>query len=164
MTDSNFDSEIIDPDQNIAALSEAMGEDIKEEVTILQLLNGYKVKVRYLPQSIGASLEYDDGTPVNVATRKPKFNFKRWARETLPKMNDLALRNIRIVNDLDRSVALEPRDVRLSLISPGEFRRLNQLCFPGAIEDLADSDNEDSVSHSPRRKGLRGGQPSTASE
>ena len=50
MTDNNFDTKIIDPDENIAALSEAMGEDIKEEVTILQLLNGYKVKVRYLPQ------------------------------------------------------------------------------------------------------------------
>ncbi len=31
MTDSNFDSKIIDPDENIAALSEAMGEEIKEE-------------------------------------------------------------------------------------------------------------------------------------
>lgn len=164
MTDSNFDTKIIDPDENIAALSEAMGENIKEEVTILQLLNGYKVKVRYLPQSIGASLEYDDGTPVQVAQRKPKFNFRRWARDVLPKMNDLALKNIRIVNDLDGSVSLEPRDVRLSLISPGEFRRLNQLCFPGAIEDLADSEDEDNAARSSRRKGLRGGQSSTAGE
>ena len=51
-----------------------------------------------------------------------------------------------------------------SLISPGEFRRLNQLCFPGAIEDLADSDDEGPVSRGPKRKGLRGGQPSTPGE
>ena len=65
--------EVIDPDIAIEALQEAMGIEVEQGVTVLQLLNGKKVKVRYVPQSIGSSLEYDHGTPINTNTRKPKF-------------------------------------------------------------------------------------------
>ncbi len=161
-TDKNFD-DVIDPDENMEALAEAMGQPIKEEVTILELLNKRRVKVRYIPQSIASSLEFDDGTALNPpGTRKPKFNYRRWAREILPKLNSLALRNIQIVNDLDSATIEIPRGgVRLSLISPGEFRRLQDLCFPGSSDnDIGeDEDNE------PRRKGskgLRRGEPAEA--
>lgn len=163
MTDKNFDSEIIDPDENIAALQEAMGQPVAEEVMILSLLNGRRVKVRYLPQSIASSLEFDDGTPIQVQTRKPKFNFRKWAKEVIPKLNALALRNIEIVNDLDGTCTMSPRAVRLSLISPGEFRRLNQLCFPGASEDW-DSEDQDHVPDRKNGKGLRGRESSSAGD
>ena len=162
MTDKNFD-DVIDPDENIAALQEAMGQPVAEEVMILSLLNGRRVKVRYLPQSIASSLEFDDGTPIQVQTRKPKFNFRKWAKEVIPKLNGLALRNIEIVNDLDGTCTMSPRAVRLSLISPGEFRRLNQLCFPGASEDW-DSSDEDNVPDRKNGKGLRSWQPTPTGE
>ena len=162
MTDKNFD-DVIDPDENIAALQEAMGQPVAEEVMILSLLNGRRVKVRYLPQSIASSLEFDDGTPIQVQTRKPKFNFRKWAKEIIPKLNALALRNIEIVNDLDGTCTMSPRAVRLSLISPGEFRRLNQLCFPGASEDW-DSSDEDNVPDRKNGKGLRGRESSSAGD
>ena len=162
MTDKNFD-DVIDPDENIAALQEAMGLPVEEEVMILSLLNGRRVKVRYLPQSIASSLEFDDGTPIQVQTRKPKFNFRKWAKEIIPKLNGLALLNIEVVNDLDGACAMSPRAVRLSLISPGEFRRLNQLCFPGASEDW-DSSDEDHVPNRKGGKGLRSWQPTPTGE
>ncbi len=162
MTDKNFD-DVIDPDENIAALQEAMGQPVAEEVMILSLLNGRRVKVRYLPQSIASSLEFDDGTPIQVQTRKPKFNFRKWAKEVIPKLNALALRNNESVNDMDGTCTRSPRAVRLSLISPGEFRRLNQLCFPGASEDW-DSSDEDNVPDRKNGKGLRGRESSSAGD
>jgi hypothetical protein len=37
-----------------------------------------------------------------------------------------------------------PRNgVRLSLLSSGEFKRLQDLCFPGATDDSPDSDEPD---------------------
>ena len=136
--------DVIDPDTNLEALNEAMGIEVEQGVTILQLLNGRKVKVRYVPQSIGSSLEYDHGTPINTNTRKPKFDFYKWVKEVLPKMNDLALKNIQIVNDIGKADIEMPRNgVRLSLLSSGEFKRLQDLCFPGATDDAPDSDEPD---------------------
>jgi len=149
---------VIDPDENVQALAEAMGRPVEEEVTILELLNKSRIKVRYLPQSIASSLEFDDGTPLTPpGTRRPKFNYRRWAKEVLPKMNGLALKNIQIVDDFDQSASLGPRDVKLSLISPGEFRRLQDLCFPGAVENPEDSEQSDNAADRPHRKGLRSG-------
>lgn len=147
--------EIIDPDENIEALAEAMGQAVQEEVTILSLLNGRRVKVRYLPQSIGSSLEFDDGTPIAPGTRKPKFQFRKWAKEVIPKLNGLALKNVQIVNDLDGKAEMPKNGIRLSLISPGEFRRLQDLCFPGTSDDSPDSENEDLSNDRPNRKRVR---------
>jgi hypothetical protein len=160
--------DVIDPEQNVEALAEAQGKGIEEEITILQLLvknsvgDPIKVKVRYLPQSIGSELEYENGKPTPPTTppgtRRPKFNFRTWAKNNLSQLNDLALKNIQIVNDLDGSVTLGPKDIKLSLIASAEFRRLYGLCFPGASIDSEDSENENNVSGRPKRKGIRGGQ------
>lgn len=151
----SFD-DIIDPDANIEALAEAMNEPVREEATILTLLNGRKIKVRYMPTGIGRSLEFDHGTPVSTNTRKPKFDFYKWAKEVLPKLNELALKNIRIVNDINKpDLVLEKGDVRLSLIGSGEFRRLQDLCFPGT-SDTEDLPDEDSAPAGKSGKGLRG--------
>lgn len=174
MTDKNYEN-VIDPEESEGLLAEAMSREIQEEITILELLvkdstgRPVRVKVRYMPQSIASSLQYDDGTPITPANsrqaRKPKFDFHKWAKERIPKMNDLALRNIRIVNDLD-GAAYTPQkgDILLSKISSGEFFRLEGLCFPGASEDAPDSGSEDSISRGKGGKGLRGGQPSPAGE
>lgn len=147
--------EVIDPDENLQALAEAMGQPVAEEVTILTLLNQRRVKVRYLPQSIGSSLEFDDGSPIAPGTRKPKFNYRKWAKEVIPKLNALALKNVQIVNDLDGRAEMPKNGIRLSLISPGEFRRLQDLCFPGTSDDSPDSEYEDIPADRKTRKGLR---------
>ena len=155
----DFD-DVIDPDLNLEALAEAQGKGIAEETTILELLakneygNPIRVKVRYLPQSIASSLEFDDGTPLKKDGRKPKFNYKKFIESHLAKLNGLALKNIQIVNDLAGAVP-GPRDIRLSLISDGEFKRLHDLCFPGASDDSADSENEDNADGRKKRKGVR---------
>ena len=157
---SNFE-DVIDPDSNIEALAEAMDEPVIEEVTILELLNKKRIKVRYQPQSLGASLEFDHGTPVSANVRKPKFDFHRWAKESLPKMNELALKNIQIVNDINKpDLVIGRGEVRLSLISPGEFRRLQELCFPGT-SDTQDLTDEDGSAARPRGKGIRAKSDST---
>lgn len=159
----SFD-DVIDPDVNLEALNEAMGISVQEEVTILQLLNGKKVKVRYLPQSIGASLEYDHGTPISQQ-RKPKFDFFKWAKEMLPKMNDLALKNIQIVNDINKPDVEMPRNgIRLSLLSSGEFKRLQDACFPGVSDDTPDSDDPDSFKARKGGKGYGGRQSDAIGE
>ena len=133
-----------------------MSQPVREEVTILNLINDSRVKVRYLPQSIASSLEFDDGTPITPpGTRKPKFDFKKWVREILPKLNGLALKNVQIVNDLDGKTDMPKNGIRLSLISPGEFRRLQELCFPGASDDSPDSEYEDLPHDRKNRKGIR---------
>lgn len=152
--------DVIDPDLNLEALAEAQGKGIQEETTILELLakndygNPIRVKVRYLPQSIASSLEFDDGTPLKKDGRKPKFNYKKFIESHLAKLNGLALKNIQIVNDLAGAVP-GPRDIRLSLISDGEFKRLHALCFPGASDDSADSEDEDNGNGGKKRKGIR---------
>ncbi len=173
MNDKNFDDGIIDPEENAAALAEAMGQEIREEVTILELLTkdstgrNHRVKVRYIPQSIASSLDYDDGqtmqNPNSNRVRRPKFDFKKWSRERIPKMNSLALLNIQIKNDLVGEKATEKGDILLSRIGSGEFFRLEGLCFPGASEDATDSEIKDNV---PRRKGGKGlrVQPTDAGE
>lgn len=175
MTNENYDEGIIDPEMNAEILADAMGQEIKEEVTILELLTkdstgrNHRVKVRYMPQSIASSLQYDDGMRMAAANsrqaRKPTFDFRKWAKERIPKMNDLALRNIRIVNDLDGATYIPQRgDILLSRISSGEFFRLESLCFPGASDDTADSGSENNVSGRKGGKGLRSGQPSAVGE
>ena len=151
--------DVIDPDTNLEALNEAMGIEVEQEVTILKLLNGRKVKVRYVPQSIGTTLEYDHGTPINTNQRKPKFDFYKWVKEVLPKLNDLALKNIQIVNDIGKADVEMPRNgVRLSLLSNGEFKRLQDLCFPGASDDTPDSDEPDRSNAGKGGKRVWGGQ------
>lgn len=174
MTDKNFDEGIIDPETMADALAEAMGQEIKEETTVLELLTkdsagrNYRVKVRYLPQSIASSLDYDDGTPMqNPASRqarKPKFDFQKWAKERIPKLNALALRNIQIKNDLAGEAATERGDILLSKISSGEFFRLEGLCFPGASEDAPDSEQQNNVSGRKGSKGIRSREPAPAGE
>lgn len=155
----DFD-DVIDPDLNLEALAEAQGKGIAEETTILELLakndygNPIRVKVRYLPQSIASSLEFEDGTPIKKGERKPVFKFSRWAKNILPKMNALALKNIQIVNDLDGATP-GPRDIRISLIGEGEFKRLHGLCFPGAGDGSDDSPDEDNETGGKTGKGVR---------
>ena len=156
---SNID-EVIDPDLNLEALAEAQGREIKEETTILSLLikndygNPIKIKVRYMPQSIASSLEYDDGTPIKKGVRKPVFEFSKWAKNVLPKLNGLALKNIQIVNDRDGR-ELAPGEVKISLIGEGEFKRLYGLCFPGADDGSTDSEDEDTENSGKVGKGVR---------
>lgn len=152
--------DVIDPDLNIEALAEAQGKGIQEETTILELLakneygNPIRVKVRYVPQSVASSLEYDDGTPLRKDERKPKFRASVWAKTVLQKLNTLALKNVQIVNDMDgRPVG--PKEIRLSLISDGEFKRLFGLCFPGASDYSPDSEDEDNGNGGKKRKGIR---------
>lgn len=155
----DFD-DVIDPELNADALAEAQGKGIAEETTILELLakndygNPIRVKVRYLPQSIASSLEFEDGTPIKKGERKPVFKFSRWAKNILPKMNALALKNIQIVNDLDGAEP-GPRDIKISLIGEGEFKKLHALCFPGASDDSTDSEDEDNANGGKKRKGIR---------
>lgn len=173
MIDNDFDG-VIDPEENAEALAEAMGMEISQEVTILELLTkgctgrNHRVKVRYVPVSIASALDFDDGIPMQSPNsrqaRKPKFDFKRWSRERIPKMNELALRNIRIVNDLVGEEATEKGDILLSKISSGEFFRLESLCFPGASEDAPDSEQQNTVSRRKGGKGLRGREPTEAGE
>ena len=156
---SNID-DVIDPDLNLEALAEAQGKGIAEETTILELLakndygNPIRVKVRYLPQSIASSLEFEDGTPIKKGERKPVFKFSKWAKNILPKLNALALKNIQIVNDLDGAEP-GPRDIRISLIGEGEFKKLHALCFPGASDDSTDSEDEAHDDGRKKRKGVR---------
>lgn len=153
---SEYD-EIIDPDSNIEALTEAMNISVQDVILSppLELLNGKRIKVRYQPQSIGASLEYDHGTPIATNVRKPKFDFYKWAKEYIPKLNTLALKNIQIVNDIGKPDMVMGRgEVRLSLIPVGEFRRLQDACFPGT-SDTQDLTDEDSTDSRPRGKGIR---------
>jgi hypothetical protein len=151
------DKDIIDPETMADALAEAQGKQISEITTILELLNKVRIRVRILPQSVASSFDYDDGTPIRKPDRKPKFDYRKWSKDTFPKMNSLALKNIQIVDDVAKPDEPIPKNgIRLSLISIGEFKRLNQLCFPGAGEDSSNSEDETDVTDRPRSKGLRG--------
>jgi len=86
---------------------------------------------------------------------KPKFDYKKWVRDTLPKLNSLALKNVQIVNDVDGKTDIPKNGIRLSLISTGEFRRLQELCFPGAVFNSPDSEYEDLPHDRKNRKGIR---------
>lgn len=174
MSNENYDEGIIDPETMSDALAEAMGVEIQEEVTILELLTkdstgrNHRVKVRYMPQDIGSSLQYDDGSPMqnpnSRQARKPKFDFRKWAGERIPKLNALALKNIQIKNDLLGEQVTERGDILLSKISSGEFFRLEGLCFPGASEDAPDSGQQNNVSRGKGSKGLRGRESVTSGE
>jgi hypothetical protein len=158
------ENDIIDPEENIDALAEALAQPIRQKVMILTLLNDTRVKVRYLPQSIATSLEFDNNTPLSAGKRKPTFNYKKFFKDILPKMNQLALRSIQIYDDLSGEKSEGKNWIPLSLISPGEFSKLRDLCFPGADESASDSEHEDHVSDRPRGKGVRCGQSNAPGE
>lgn len=154
---TNFD-EVIDPEDNIEALMNALKTPIAEKETNLALLNGYKILVKYIPQSVATALEFDHGTPINVNKRNPKFNYKKFFDDILPKMNALALQNVQIYNDRAGDKSEGTNWIPLSLISPGEFSRLRDACFPGADDDSTDSENQDNASRRKVGKGIRRGQ------
>jgi hypothetical protein len=71
-------------------------------------------------------------------------------------MNALALKNIQIFDDIAYPNDILPaKAIRLSLISIGEFKRLNLLCFPGASQDISDNEESDNADDRPGIKGLR---------
>jgi hypothetical protein len=151
---TNFE-DIIDPEDNADILLEASGKQIKEEVTILSLLVGTKIKVRYLPASAASNFQYDDGQQIH-ADSNPKFKYKKNMGELIRKINDLCLKNIKIIDDLSFPDHVFQRgEVRFSHIAPGEWTRLRELCFPGAQFDTPDSEDPDNVPDRKNSKGLR---------
>jgi hypothetical protein len=138
------------------ALAEAQGITIQEGITVLELLNKKKVRVRFTPQSVASSFNYDDGSPIKKPTRKPTFNYRQWSKDTFNKLNDLALKNVQIVDDIAKPNETIPKGgIRLSLISIGEYKRLYNLCFPGASQDVPDSEESDNADDRPNSKGVR---------
>lgn len=173
MTD--FD-EVIDPELMEEALAEAMGIQIQDEVLIppLQLLiknrgsdSPIKVKVRYRPVSWGQSLAYDHGDTIPRDTRRPKYDYFKTTDELLEKMNSLALRNIKIINDIGKDgepikdLQVGKGEIKISLIGPGEFSRLRDACFPARAEDT-DSEDSGSKTRSKGSKGHRSREPAPA--
>jgi hypothetical protein len=167
---------VIDPEQMAEALMEAMGQSATEESTVLSLTvkkNGepIKVKVRYLPIGAGAMLGYDHGTPLTPAgTRVQKYDFKKWFKENVQKMNDLSLKNVQIINDMDKNgdpdmaVLAGVGEVKFSLIPWGEYARLRDLCFPGAEIVSPDSEVRPNEGRGKSGKGVRGRKPDVPSE
>lgn len=155
--------DIIDPEDNYQALLEATRETIREEVTILQLMVGrggnnrkIGVKVRYMPASAASNFEFDDGEPIRQDDR-PKFRYKKTIGELLKKINDLCLRNIKIVDDLSfPNHEYKKGEIRFSHIAPGEWTRLRNLCFPGASFDTPDSELADDADSGEDRQGVSG--------
>ena len=170
MTDKNFDAEIIDPEEMGDALLAAQGKAVAEDVTILTLMasndagNPIRVKVRYKPASSAHSFEADDGMSMR-SDNNPKFKYKKTIGELISKMNRLCLKNIQIVDDLSfPSHEFQRGEIRLTLIAPGEFSRLRELCFPGANFDTPDSEVQENVSGRKGGKGLRSRQPAPTGE
>jgi hypothetical protein len=167
---------VIDPEQMAEALMEAMGQSATEESTVLSLTvkkNGepLKVRVRYLPIGAGGMLGYDHGTPLTPpGTRVVKYDFKKWFKENVQKMNDLSLKNIQIINDLDKngepdpSIRVESGEVKFSLIPWGEYARLRDLCFPGAEIVSPDSEVQSNENRGKGGKGVRGRKPDVSCE
>ena len=138
--------EVIDPEVE-TALDEINRSPVQEEYTVLELLNKRRIKIKYKPQSMAQMMQATQGISTKARTN-PTFDFTRWAKEVLPKLNS-ALLNVRVVNDLDGK---EPGkgELRFSLIGSGEYKRLYALCFPGyAFDPSEDSRDED---HAPDRK------------
>lgn len=143
--DNEFDG-VIDPDIE-GALDEAIRTPVQDGVAILTLLNEKKIKIRYKPMGMAAMMEAANGTPTS---RKSKdFSYSRWGKEVLSKLNK-ALLNIQIVDDLSGKRP-SGRELPFSLIPPGEYYRLYELCFPGYSIDPADSGDKDNAG--PRKTG-----------
>lgn len=133
-----FEDDVIDPELNEQALEEAIKTEVSQGVTVLELLNGKKIKIRYKPQSIATMMEAANGTPTR--RKSNDFRYKDWAKEVLKKLNS-ALLNVKIVDDIggDRPGKGE---IPLSLIPAGEYYRLYEACFPGYADDPKDSRDE----------------------
>lgn len=170
--------DIIDPELMQDVLATAMGQPIEDLILDppLELLvklpgaaNNVKVKVRYQPQSYGRSLAFDHGDPMPVpGTRRQKYDYFRTTDELLEKMNSLALKNIRVVNDIGkdgnpaRDFAVSPGDIKISLIGPGEFSRLRDACFPPRSEEQTSGEDSGGKARSKGGKGVRGRESSEA--
>ena len=143
---------IIDPEiEN--ALDEVNRTPIEEQVTILNLMNGMRVKIRYKPRSMGHLMEATNGVSQKVV-HNPKFRYEKWAKEVLPKLNS-GLLNVRVVDDLSGKVPGKG-ELRFSLIDSGEYKRLYGLVFPGyAFDPSEDSGNEDNADSRKVGKGVR---------
>lgn len=168
----SFDEDVIDPESMEEALAEAMGQEIQDEVLILPLLvknkgsdSPVKIKIRYRPVSIGRSLAHDHGDPIAKDVRRPKYDYFKTTDELLEKMNSLALRNIKIVNDIGKDgepikeFSISKGELRISMIGPGEFSRLRDACFPPKSDELPDSEDESGKNGRKGGKGMRRGQP-----
>jgi hypothetical protein len=144
--------EVIDPEVE-SALDEINRSPVQEESTVLDLLNKRRIRIKYKPQSMAQMMQATQGISTK-ARSNPTFDFTRWAKEVLPKLNS-ALLNIRVVNDLDGK---DPGkgELRFSLIGSGEYKRLYALCFPGyAFDPAEDSRDEDHVVDRKVGKGVR---------
>ena len=149
MTDE-FD-DVIDPELMEAALDEAMNKPVEDCVTILELLNGAKIKLRYRPKGIAHMMEAAQGTPTRQ--KSSRFDYARWSKEVLPKLNS-AILNTQIVDDLGGK-PIEKGKIRFSLIPAGEYYRLYDACFPGYSDDPKDSRDKDNANSGKTGKGVR---------
>ncbi len=143
--------DIIDPEID-QALDEINRTPVEEQVTILELLNGKRLKIRYKPRSMGHLMEATNGVSTKQI-QNPKFRYDKWAREVLPKLNS-GLLNVKIVDDLSGKQPGKG-ELRFSLIGSGEYKRLFALIFPGYTFDPEDSRDEDNADNRPSGKGIR---------
>lgn len=172
----NTEPVIIDPEQMADALMEAMGQTPDVKSTLLSLTierNGSPIKVliKYKPKGAGAILGYDQGTPITPpGTRVQKYDFGKWFKENVEKMNDISIQNAEIINDMDKkgepdpTIKAGPGQIKFSLIPWGEFVRLRDLCFPGADIVTPDGEIESNENRGKGRKGNRGGKSSAIGE
>jgi len=158
---SNIENDVIDPEDQAELLMEITGKKISEEVTILNLLpksdkgSGYRVKVRYLPANAASNMQFDDGSPIKQE-KNPKFKYKKTMSEFLKKLNELCLKNIKLIDDLSfPDHEFQKGEIRFSHLAPGEWTRLRDLCFPGADFDTPDSEIEDNAPIRKSGKGVR---------
>ena len=143
--------DVIDPELMEAALDEAMNKPVDDGVTILELLNGARIKIIYRPKGIAHMMEAAQGT--QTRQKSSRFDYSRWSKEVLPKLNS-AIRNTQIVDDLDGK-PIGKRQIRFSLIPAGEYYRLYDACFPGYSDDPKDSRDKDNSNSCKVGKGVR---------
>ena len=147
-----IDMDVIDPEIE-GALDEAIKTPVSDGVTILQLVNGKKLKIRYKPQGIGQMMQAVNGTPTK--RKSNDFRYDLWAKEVLSRLN-MALLNVQIVDDLSGKRPGKG-EIPLSLIPSGEYYRIFELCFPGYADDPKDSGNEYSPVNRKAGKGVSRG-------
>lgn len=150
MSEEDFEN-VIDPEID-DALDEVNRTPIEEQVTILELLNGKRVKIRYKPRSMGHLMEATNGVSTKQV-QNPKFRYEKWAKEVLPKLNS-GLLNLKIIDDLSGKQPGKG-ELRFSLIDSGEYKRLFSLVFPGYQYDPEVDRDEDSADHRKAGKGVR---------
>lgn len=151
MSEEDFEN-VIDPEIE-DALDEVNRTPIEEQVTILELLNGKRVKIRYKPRSMGHLMEATNGVSTKTV-QNPKFRYEKWAKEVLPKLNS-GLLNLKIIDDLSGKQPGKG-ELRFSLIDSGEYKRLFSLVFPGYQYDPSEVDrDEDRPGDRKAGKGVR---------